>query len=104
MICGNYIYAIVITWVFSAICLVASTIYFDSAETKRDTGYEDALWGLGFLISGIILAILASILMIIKYKYGSILWDKRDPKNSSDQEHKSNKEIEIPEPVIFVDD
>ena len=97
-------YAIAITWVFSALCLIASTIYFDSAQTKRDTGYEDLYWGFGFLISGIILAIIATIMLIIKYKYGSILWDKRNPTNSSNQESKSNKEIKIPEPVIFLDD
>ena len=87
---------IFLLWILSAISFISASFFLSSANGNPE-GIQEALWGIGLLITGIVLAILSIILLIIKSYNG-------DTKKQFNIDNKSKKDIVIPDPVIQIED
>tara|TARA_B100000214_G_C23858720_1_gene577006 strand:- start:183 stop:467 length:285 start_codon:yes stop_codon:yes gene_type:complete len=88
--------AIFLLWILSSLSFIAASFFLSSA-TGNPEGLQEALWGIALLITGIILAILSVILMIIKSYNGNT-------KKQIARESNPEKDIVIPDPVIHIED
>ena len=86
---------IIALFILSLISFGFASYFLDLAHGNPE-GIGEGLWGISFLILGIILGILSVIFLVIKYRF----------KNNkiSNKENNSNEDIKIPEPVIFLQD
>ena len=91
-------FSVPLLWALSVISFFIGVGFCSVAQDRNPEGLEEAMWGAGFCLSSVGIAILAIIAMWINYLY----WvpEKVLIKNETN----SNKKSDIPAPVIFLEE